>query len=200
MAQLGFLGHEASTADLPLGPVETTGRAACCPGCSWDQLRLVDEQAHPAPRQPQLLGKDPDIVSGAVAFSAEAVETRGTVGSGWPGTGVLLPAAAGPGRAQPARLLVRHLLDRRPVRHRWVDLLFVGVRLVGYPSPSSCCLPPGIAIAFIGVQVGCFGFLLGGAFTPNHVGMRSWTAGQGRLPAPPGADVAQHRRGPLVHF
>ena len=32
-------------------------------------------------------------------------------------------------------------------------------------------LPPGKAAAFLGVQMGLFGLLLGGAFAPNHTGM-----------------------------
>jgi fatty acid desaturase len=45
------------------------------------------------------------------------------------------------------------------------------VRFVGYLAILFWLLPPGIAVAFVGVQIGVFGFLLGGAFAPNHIAM-----------------------------
>jgi fatty acid desaturase len=173
MAQLGFLGHEASHRQIFRSARwnDWTGRvlSGLLVGISYGWWMNKHTRHHASPN---FLGKDPDIVSGAVAFSAEAVETRGTVGE-WLARRqgfFYLPLLALEGLSLHVSS-VRHLLDRRPVRHRWVDLLFVGVRLVGYPVAVFLLLPPGMAIAFIGVQVGVFGFLLGGAFTPNHVGM-----------------------------
>lgn len=173
MAQLGFLGHEASHRQMFRSARwnDWTGRvlSGLLVGISYGWWMHKHTRHHASPNQ---LGKDPDIVSGAVAFSAEAVETRGTVGE-WLARRqgyFYLPLLALEGLSLHVSS-VRHLLDRKPVRHRWVEILFVGVRLVGYPVAVFLLLPPGIAVAFIGVQVGVFGFLLGGAFTPNHVAM-----------------------------
>ncbi|SDS12067.1 Fatty acid desaturase [Friedmanniella luteola] len=173
MAQLGFLGHEASHRQIFRSARwnDWTGRvlSGLLVGISYGWWMRKHTRHHAAPNQ---LDKDPDIVSGVVAFSAEAAAARGPLGEwlarrqGW----FYLPLLALEGLSLHVSS-VRHLLDPSPVRHRWVEILFVGVRLVGYPVAVFLLLPPGMALAFIGVQVGVFGFLLGGAFTPNHVAM-----------------------------
>jgi fatty acid desaturase len=62
-------------------------------------------------------------------------------------------------------------VGRRSVKQRPVELAFITIRLMGYVALVFWLLPPGIAAAFIGVQLAVFGFLLGGAFAPNHIGM-----------------------------
>jgi fatty acid desaturase len=173
MAQLGFLGHEASHRQIFRSARwnDWTGRvlSGLLVGISYGWWMHKHTRHHASPNQ---LGKDPDIFSGAVAFSAEAVDSRGSLGQ-WLAKRqgyFYLPLLALEGLSLHVSS-VRHLLDRRPVRHRWVEIAFVGLRLVGYPVAVFLLLPPGIAVAFIGVQVGVFGFLLGGAFTPNHVAM-----------------------------
>lgn len=62
-------------------------------------------------------------------------------------------------------------------------------------------LPPWMAVAFIAVQVAVFGFLLGGVFAPNHIGMAA-------VPHDASIDFLRRqvrmshniRGGPLVHF
>jgi hypothetical protein len=48
---------------------------------------------------------------------------------------------------------------------------FLVARLGGYLRALLVVLPLGKAAAFLGVQMGLFGSLLGGAFAPNHTGM-----------------------------
>ena len=57
------------------------------------------------------------------------------------------------------------------MKHRAVEITFLAVRIFGYLALVFILLPPGVAAAFVGVQVLVFGFLLGGAFAPNHIGM-----------------------------
>ncbi len=173
MAQLGFLGHEASHRQIFRSARwnDWTGRvlSGLLVGISYGWWMRKHTRHHASPNQ---LGKDPDIQSGAVAFTAEAVQERGRAGR-WLGRhqgGFYLPLLALEGLSLHVSS-VRHVLDRTPVRHRWVEMLFLGIRLVAYPVAVFLVLPPGLAVAFLGVQVGVFGFLLGGAFTPNHVGM-----------------------------
>lgn len=203
MAQLGFLGHEASHRQIFRSARwnDWTGRvlSGLLVGISYGWWMRKHTRHHANPNQ---LGRDPDIDGGAVAFSADAAESRGPLGV-WLARrqGYFdLPLLALEGLSLHVSS-VRHLLDRSPVRHRWVEVLFIGVRLVGYPVAVFLLLPPGMAVAFIGVQVGVFGFLLGGAFTPNHVAMPL---------VPRGLKVDFLRRqvlmsrnisgGPLVHF
>ena len=47
----------------------------------------------------------------------------------------------------------------------------VVLRLGGLVALLVLLLPLGKAAAFLAVQVGVFGFLLGGSFIPNHTGM-----------------------------
>ena len=66
---------------------------------------------------------------------------------------------------------VRRVLSREPVEHRWVEIAFLSVRLIGYTVLVFLVLSPGIAFAFLGVQLGVFGFYMGASFAPNHKGM-----------------------------
>ena len=173
MAQLGFLGHEASHRQIFRSARwnDWSGRVVSnlLVGLSYGWWMNKHTRHHASPN---FLGKDPDITSGAVAFTAEALEERSRLGA-WLARrqgAYFLPLLALEGLSLHVSS-VRHLLARRPVRHRWVELLFTGTRLVGYPVAVFLLLPPGMALAFIGVQVGVFGFLLGAAFAPNHVAM-----------------------------
>ncbi|SFI71119.1 MULTISPECIES: fatty acid desaturase family protein [Microbacterium] len=64
------------------------------------------------------------------------------------------------------RVAVREHLDRR-----WVEIAFMLVRIVGFAVLVFLVLSPGVAFAFLGVQLGLFGFYMGISFAPNHKGM-----------------------------
>ena len=49
--------------------------------------------------------------------------------------------------------------------------VLITLRLRGYLAPVFLVLPPGMAAAFIGVQLAVFGLYMGSAFAPNHKGM-----------------------------
>jgi fatty acid desaturase len=66
---------------------------------------------------------------------------------------------------------VRRVLSRQPVKRRWVELSLLTVRIGGYLAIVFVVLSPGIAFAFLGVQLGLFGLYLGMSFAPNHKGM-----------------------------
>jgi hypothetical protein len=55
-------------------------------------------------------------------------------------------------------------------------------------------LSPGKAAAFLAVELAVFGFYLGSAFAPNHVGMPLVSPVEVGLPAPPGPDESQRAR------
>lgn len=173
LAQLGFLGHEASHRQVFRSAAwnDWSGRvlSAFFAGISHGWWMNKHSRHHANPNK---LDADPDIRSGAVAFSDEAAASRRGLGArlvrrqGW----FFLPLLALEGLSLHVSS-VRHLLARRPVRHRAVELTFLVVRFAAYLAVVFWLLPTGMAFAFLGVQVGVFGFLLGGAFAPNHIGM-----------------------------
>jgi len=66
---------------------------------------------------------------------------------------------------------VRRVLSREPVKRRPVELAFLAVRIIGFVALVFWVLSPGIAAAFLGVQLGLFGVYMGMSFAPNHKGM-----------------------------
>ena len=56
---------------------------------------------------------------------------------------------------------IQTILRREPLKHRWCEAAFVVVRIGGYLTVLLMVLPPGKAAAFLGVQMGLFGLLLG---------------------------------------
>lgn len=66
---------------------------------------------------------------------------------------------------------VRRVLAGGMLKRRWVEIVFLLVRLLGFPVLVFVVLSPGIAFAFLAVQLGLFGFYMGASFAPNHKGM-----------------------------
>jgi fatty acid desaturase len=172
-AQLGFLGHEACHRQIFRSARwnEWSGRvvSGLLVGISYGWWMNKHSRHHASPNQ---LGKDPDIVSRAVAFSSEAADRRRGLGA-WLARrqgGFFIPLLMLEGVSLHASSIGR-ALGRRPVKHRSVEIIFLAVRILGYLGLVFLLLPPGIAAAFVGVQVLVFGLLLGGAFAPNHIGM-----------------------------
>ncbi|MGO2110345.1 MAG: fatty acid desaturase family protein [Pseudoclavibacter sp.] len=66
---------------------------------------------------------------------------------------------------------VRRVVTPGKLHRRWVEIAFLAVRLVGFPLLVFFVLSPGVAAAFLAVQLGLFGFYMGVSFAPNHKGM-----------------------------
>jgi fatty acid desaturase len=66
---------------------------------------------------------------------------------------------------------IRRGARRGPVERRWIELTMLTVRLGGLVALVFLVLSPGKAAAFLAVELAVFGFYLGSAFAPNHVGM-----------------------------
>lgn len=172
-AQLGFLAHEASHRQIFNSPRwnEWTGRvlSSLLVGISYGWWMNKHSRHH---ANPNALGKDPDIESRAVAFTGEATDRRRRLGAwlaprqGW----LFIPLLLLEGLSLHVSS-VRRVLSTQPVKHRAVEISFLFARIIGYVALVFWLLPPGMAAAFVGVQVAVFGLLLGGAFAPNHVGM-----------------------------
>lgn len=66
---------------------------------------------------------------------------------------------------------VQRLAAPGKLKRRWAEITLITVRLTSYVLLVFWVLSPGVAGAFLGVQLGLFGFYMGMAFAPNHMGM-----------------------------
>ncbi|RXZ48320.1 fatty acid desaturase family protein [Agromyces binzhouensis] len=66
---------------------------------------------------------------------------------------------------------VRRVVVREPVARRPVEIAFLAIRIAGYLTLVFLVLSPGVAAAFLAVQLGLFGVYMGMSFAPNHKGM-----------------------------
>jgi fatty acid desaturase len=173
VAQFGFLGHDAAHRQIFASAAwnEWSARvmSGVFAGLSYGWWTHKHNRHHGAPNQE---GKDPDIAPGVLAFTPAAALPRSGV-AGWFTRrqgyfffplllleGVNLHAAG-----------LRTLASRRDLKHRRLEAVLVVARLTGYVTILFVTLSPGRALTFLAVQLGLFGFLLGGAFAPNHKGM-----------------------------
>jgi fatty acid desaturase len=170
--QIGFIGHEAGhrqiSASRRTNDLIGLVHANLVIGLSFGWWVDKHNRHHAHPNQE---GKDPDIETGALAFTA-------TQSAGW------RPAARMLYRYQaylffPLLLLeavnlhvasVRALV-RPSVRYRVWERVLLATHLVGYLVVVFLVLSPLKAVVFVGVQQALFGLYLGCSFAPNHKGM-----------------------------
>ena len=121
---------------------------------------------------PNTVSKDMDLDANLIVFTPEdAALRRGIAGwllrrQGW----LFLPATALTGLDLHVKT-VRSLLTPGAVKHRGAEALLLAVRLLGLPLLLVLAAGPVIGLTALAVQVLLFGFLLGNAFAPNHIGM-----------------------------
>lgn len=125
---------------------------------------------------PNKIGSDPDIELPVISFTPEQADRRRASRRGplrWviAHQGVFFfPILLLEGLSLHASS-VRRVFSPEPLRRRPVEIAFLTVRLVGYIVLVFLVLSPGVAFAFLGVQLGLFGVYMGMAFAPNHKGM-----------------------------
>ncbi|GAC82223.1 putative fatty acid desaturase [Gordonia paraffinivorans NBRC 108238] len=171
--QFGFLGHDgahrqmfSSTAANEWAARLLAGAGA---GLSLHWWRHKHNRHHKGPNQ---IGVDPDIADGPIAFTPQTASRRsGVYGwftrhQGW----FFVPLLTLEGAALHVASL-QGLAARTPVPHRAVETSLIVLRLTaGFVIPF-LVMSPAQAVAFVVVQLGVFGLLLGGSFAPNHKGM-----------------------------
>lgn len=179
MAQLGFLSHEAAHREVFASRAWNEWAARIISGLlmglsfSWWMSKHNTHHAHP-----NRVGFDPDIESDLLAFTPEASDRR---------TGLSARLARRQGVFFGPLLLLeglnlhyaslKTLLVAPRVPHRFTEIALIVVRHTAYPTLLLMVMPVGMALSFLGVQVGVFGLLLGGAFALNHIGMPTVPAG-----------------------
>lgn len=173
LTQFGFLAHEAAHRQIfaSKGMNEWSARligTGLC-GISYAMWAQKHTRHH---NHPNMIDKDPDIHTGAIAFHPQAAASRRgfmirvTRRQGW----LLFPLLFFLGLSLHVDSL-KYLLRRGNVDHRWVEIPLLAMRLLVVPALVFWLLPLGMAFAFLGVQVGVFGFYMGASFAPNHKGM-----------------------------
>ena len=160
-------------ADVQVRPLERLGQPDRRESAGRDQLRLVAEQAHPPPRQPEQGGRRPRYrLKGDRDDPGDgdpAPQPAAAVAGRSPGL-VLLPDAAARGLSLHADGIKR-VFSRGKVERRWVEIAFLTVRLGGLAALVFAVLPPGKAVGLPAVQLAVFGLYMGSSFAPNHIGM-----------------------------
>lgn len=173
MTQFGFLGHDAAHRQVFASARWNDATARVCAtvfaGLSLNWWRNKHNRHHAAPNQ---VDRDPDIASGAIAFTPEIVARRtGLAGwvvrrQGW----LFFPLLSLEG-------LNLHVASVRPLwgiaipRRERVESALVLGRLMAYVVVLFVVLPVDKAVVFVAVQSAVFGVCLGGSFAPNHKGM-----------------------------
>jgi fatty acid desaturase len=173
LTQIAFLGHDGAHRQIFRSRAwnDWTSRvlAGALVGLSYGWWTTKHNAHHSAPNQ---VGADPDIGVGAIAFTREVLESRHGLRrwlaerQGW----FFFPLLTLEGLNLHVSS-VRTVLGRSPLPHRRVEAPLVLARLVLFVAAVLVIMPPGLAAAFVGVQLAVFGVLLGGAFAPNHKGM-----------------------------
>lgn len=179
MAQLGFLSHEASHREIFASRVANEWASRLISGLlmgvgyNWWMVKHNTHHAHPNQE-----GEDPDIASNLLAFTPDAADRRTGLGAALASRqgyffvpllfleGLNLHVAS-----------LRSLVTASDVQHRVIELLLITIRFTAYLTLIFLVLPWGMALAFLGVQIGAFGLFLGGAFALNHIGMPTVPAG-----------------------
>lgn len=122
---------------------------------------------------PNTIGRDNDIVPGAVAFVVDDAQARTglkrwlTARQGY----YFLPILTVAGLDLHVSA-IKAVLGAEPVPHRVQEGLFIALRLVGFTTLVVLLLGPVLGAAFMAVQIASFGLYMGGTFALNHTGMR----------------------------
>ncbi|WP_229790970.1 fatty acid desaturase family protein [Zhihengliuella salsuginis] len=179
MAQLGFLSHEAAHRQVFASRSWNEWTSRIISGLlmglsfSWWMAKHNTHHAHPNRE-----GTDPDIESNLLALTPAATDRREGL-SAWLARRqgyFFVPLLLLEGLNLHVASL-RMLCSAGSVPHRATELALIIVRHAAYLTLLFAVLPMGMAFAFVGVQIGTFGLLLGGAFALNHIGMPIVPAG-----------------------
>ncbi|WP_246200740.1 fatty acid desaturase family protein [Agromyces allii] len=173
LTQFAFLAHEASHRQvLESGPAnDRVGRilAAGVVGISYSWWMTKHTRHHANPNK---IGKDPDIEWDTISFTeTDAAKQKGLLAAITRKQGYLFfPLLTLEGLNLHMRSIAT-LMERRPVKGRWIELSLIAVHFIVYFGALFWVLPLGMAFAFIGVQMAVFGVYMGASFAPNHKGM-----------------------------
>jgi fatty acid desaturase len=175
LTQIAFLGHDAAHRQIFVSGKWNDwislilGDLIVGMSYGWWQHKHTRHHANP-----NKLGSDPDIELPVIAVTAESREGRQSsralvwlqAHQGLFFFPILLLEGVSLHASGVRRVTVGEHLDRR-----WIEIGFLGIRLIGFVVLVFLVLSPGIALVFLAVQLGVFGLYMGVSFAPNHKGM-----------------------------
>lgn len=172
LTQFAFIGHDAAHMqifnDARRNEWASLGVANLVVGLSygwWDRKHSAHHD------HPNKVGTDPDIDMKVLSFTHDQAENASPLVRAWYQRqgylffllvcleGINLHYQSFKGLFAPGR------------KYRWVEAAFLIARVGGLIAVVFWMLSPGIAVAFLGVQMAVFGFYMGCSFAPNHKGM-----------------------------
>ncbi|MCI0158725.1 acyl-CoA desaturase [Leifsonia shinshuensis] len=171
--QFAFLGHEASHRQVftsgKANDVAARVIANLIVGISYSWWMTKHSRHH---ANPNIFGKDPDIARDFVSFTeTDAAKARGPYAWVTRRQGYLFfPLLAFEGVNLHLHGF-RTVFGPGKVDKRWLEALMLVARFGAYLAVLFLLLPPGLAFAFLGVQLAVFGIYMGASFAPNHKGM-----------------------------
>jgi fatty acid desaturase len=171
--QYAFLAHEASHRQVfESGRAnDVAGRtlANLVVGISYSWWMTKHSRHH---GNPNVVGKDPDIERDFISFTeTDAAKASGLYGWFTRHQGYLFfPILMFEGLNLHLHGF-RTVFGRRKVDKRWLEIVMLVSRIGAYVGVLFLLLPPGMALAFMGVQLAVFGLYMGASFAPNHKGM-----------------------------
>ena len=176
--QVGFLGHDAGhrqifgsrRANYVLGVLH--GNLGIGLSYGWWVNKHNKHHAHPNTED-----ADPDIMLGALAFSAAQAKISGPLARLIYRYQAYLFFPMLLGEAISLHTSSIRALTSRTSRHRPLETGLLAAHAVGYLAVVFLVLSPVKAVVFILVQQGLFGLYLGSSFAPNHKGMPILEAG-----------------------
>ena len=173
LTQILFLSHDAAHRQIfhtnRMNELTALIAGTMFGGVSLAWWNNKHNKHHAAPNQET---KDPDIVPAVVHFFPVAEPPRSGVRAyvrarqAWWFFPLLLVEALNLHLNS-----VLALLGRADMKRRRTELALLVLRLTVYPLVLFLFLSPGLAAAFLGVQLAVTGLYLGSAFAVNHIGM-----------------------------
>lgn len=172
--QIAFLGHDAAHRQIFVSGKRNdwaslvVGNLLVGMSYGWWQHKHTRHHANPNKD-----GADPDIELPVIALTREQGEAPHGRILGWlrGHQGVFFfPILLLEGLSLYASG-IRRVTARQHVDRRWVEICFMTLRLGGFTALVFVVLSPGVAAAFLAVQLGLFGVYMGMSFAPNHKGM-----------------------------
>ena len=171
-AQFGFLGHDAGHSQVFRSRRANAILGLACgnlgAGISYGWWTGKHNRHH---AHPNTEGADPDIMMGALAFSAASARTaRGIQRLVFRYQAYLVIPMLFLEAVSLHASSIR-MVTGRGCRHRAWEATLLGAHFAAYLGAVFLVLPPAKAVTFIVVQQGLLGFYLGCSFAPNHKGM-----------------------------
>lgn len=172
--QAAFVAHDSAHKQIftsgPRGEVVSRVLANLVVGLSYGWWMNKHTRHH---ANPNTLGRDGDILPGAIVFvSEDAAERRGlrrwlTARQGYYYLPILTLAGADLHLSA-----IKAVLGKERNPHRVQEGAMIAVRLLGFGALVVLALGPLLGAVFLVVQVALFGVYMGGTFSLNHTGMR----------------------------